>query len=41
MLLVNDKNNFCVLRICLKDNIFITAGKRSATRGIGAFKNTV
>ena len=27
--------------ICLKDNIFITAGKRSATRGIGALKNTV
>ena len=26
---------------CLKDNIFITAGKRSVTRGIGKLKNVV
>ena len=27
------KQKYCESSICLKDNIFITAGKRSATRG--------
>ena len=38
----NEKGEYLNFRNnCLKDNIFTTAGKRSATRGIDTLKNAV